>query len=257
MIPEERRNKILDELQQKGVYAVDDLARSLEVSRITVQRDITLLVERGLVEKIHGGVKLKKNKGLNFETVFEKRLNQQYEAKMEIAEKALSVVRDHSTIFIDSSTTCYIFARELLKRRYLDLGIITNSPAVQLEALGYPDSKIISTGGELRQNFNMLAGKWVIEFMMRVNIDAAFISTAGVSSEWNLTTSNAELAEILATVFGRTDEVNLLVDSSKFFKAGMLNIGSISRCRRVISNSEIDSRLLADIERMHGLEMIC
>jgi DeoR/GlpR family transcriptional regulator of sugar metabolism len=143
-----------------------------------------------------------------------------------------------------------------LKQHHLDLGIITNSPAILQEALNYHESKVISTGGELRQNFNMLAGKWVIEFLGRVNIDAAFISTAGVSSDWNITTSNAELAEILGTLFERTNEVNLLVDSSKFLKAAMLNVGHISQCHRVISDGKIDAGLLSGIEHIQDLELI-
>jgi len=256
MIPEERRSRIFSELKERGVFSIEELVRSLGVSRITVQRDIAALAEQDLVVKVHGGVKLKKEKGLVIETLFEKRLNQHYEAKVEIGAKAVALVRDHSTVFIDSSTTCYLFARELFKRHYLDLSIITNSPAVQMEALVYPECRVISTGGELRQSFNMLAGRWVIEFLGKVNIDAAFISAAGVSPEFNLTTSNPELAEILKAVFLETDEVNLLADSSKFFRAAMLDIGPIGQCRRLITDSSMDEGLMAEILRVHELEMI-
>jgi DeoR family myo-inositol catabolism operon transcriptional repressor len=250
MIPEERRNKILNELYGRDIYPIDGLVKSLGVSRITVQRDINLLQQRGLVNKVHGGVRLNRESPQRFESLFRKRLQQNYEKKLEIATTALKFVKEHTTIYIDSSTTCYVFAQALLKKRYLDLGIITNSPAIQQEALGYPNRRVISTGGELRQQFNMLAGRWVCEFIEKINIDAAFISTAGVSPEWNLTTSNSELMEILKAVLAKSNEVNLLVDSGKFFKAAMLNIGHISQCTRVISNSDIDGELLQEIRRM-------
>lgn len=57
MIPEERRNRILLKLTDKGVYSVNELVKELAVSRITVQRDINILKERGLYQKIHGGVR--------------------------------------------------------------------------------------------------------------------------------------------------------------------------------------------------------
>lgn len=256
MIPEERRNKIISKLLEKGVYSIDEFVKGLRVSRITVQRDINLLEERGLVEKVHGGVKWKKDRSPGIETLFDARLNQNYEKKEEIAVKAVEFVHEHSTIFIDSSTTCCIFARELFKTRYLDLGIITNSPAIQHEALNYPDFKVISTGGELRQNFNMFAGRWVIEFLEKVNIDAAFISTAGVSPSLKITTSNAELAEILKTVFQRTGEVNLLADSSKFFRAAMLDVGSVEQCSRVISDTGFEKKPGQDLKRISSLKLI-
>lgn len=256
MIPEERRNKIINKLRERGVYSIDEFVKGLGVSRVTVQRDINILEKRGLVQKIHGGVKWKEEGIPYFETLFTVRLNQNYEKKVEIATKALEFVHDHSTIFIDSSSTAYVFARRLFKRKYLDLGIITTSPAIQNEALRNPDSKVISTGGELRQNFNMFAGRWVLDFLERVNIDSAFISAAGISTTLNITTSNAELAEILKAVFYRTEEVNLLVDSSKFFKAAMLNIGHINKCRRIITDSGFDEKRITDIQEISGLELV-
>jgi DeoR/GlpR family transcriptional regulator of sugar metabolism len=245
-----------DKLVERRVYSLDDLSSDLGVSRITIQRDIILLERRGLVTKVHGGVKLPEKQGNSFETLFDVRLDQNSEKKEEIARKALSFVQDHSTIFIDSSTTCFYFARELLKKRYLDLGIVTNSPAIQNEALHHQDCRLISTGGELRQNFNMLTGKMVIEFMQMVNIDSAFISAAGVSSTWHLTTSNLELAEILKIVISRTESVNLLVDSSKFFKAAMLNIAHINECTRVISDSGVGGELKRDIGKTGDIEVV-
>ncbi|UCB46464.1 MAG: DeoR/GlpR transcriptional regulator [Spirochaetota bacterium] len=256
MIPEERRNRILTELSGRDIYPIDGLVKSLGVSRITVQRDISLLHQRGLVHKVHGGVKLNRENPKGIETLFTKRLQQNYERKLEIANKSIQFVKDHTTVFIDSSTTCYIFAQALLKKHYLDLSIITNSPAIQQEALGHPNRRVISTGGELRQNFNMLAGRWVCDFIENINIDAAFISAAGVSSEWNITTSNAELLEILKTVLARCGEINLLADSSKFFKAAMLNIGHISQCTRVISDSEINKELLQEIRQLSNVMVV-
>ncbi len=256
MIPEERRNQIINKLVEKRVYSLNDLSSDLGVSRITIQRDIMLLEERGLVTKVHGGVKLHEGQVNSFETLFDVRLNQNIEKKEEIARKALSFVQDHSAIFIDSSTTCFFFARQLLKKRYLDLGIVTNSPAIQNEALHYPDCRLILTGGELRQNFNMLAGGMVIEFLRMVNIDSAFISAAGVSSNWHLTTSNPELAEILKIVIHKTRTVSLLVDSSKFFKAAMLNIAHIGECSRIIVDSDIPGELKRDIQKTGDLEVV-
>ncbi len=256
MIPEERRNEIINKLMEKGVTSINEFVKLLGVSRITIQRDISILEKRGLVEKIHGGVKWKNEHPLYFETLFNVRLGHNYEKKIEIAEKAIEIVQDHSTIFIDSSSTAYIFARELFKKRYLDLGIITTSPSIQHEALNYSDSKVISTGGELRQNFNMLAGRWVIDFLEKINLDAAFISAAGISPDLNITTSNPELAEVLKTVFQRTREVNLLVDSSKFFKTAMLNIGHIDQCKRIITDGGVDNETISRIKKIGLLEMV-
>jgi len=256
MIPEQRRETIISKLKEKDIYSIDSLAKELNVSRITIQRDINILGQKGLVDKVHGGVKLRSETDGYFESRFQVRMRQNYEKKLEIAKKALSYVNDHSTIFLDSSTTIYIFATELFKKKFVDLNIITTSPAILCESLKYPDLKIISTGGELRSNFNMLGGGWVIDFLEKVNIDSAFVSAAGISTSREITTANRELANILGVVFKKSGEINLLVDGSKFFKAGMLNISLLDRCRRIITDGEIDKNIVSDLSEISSLEII-
>jgi DeoR/GlpR family transcriptional regulator of sugar metabolism len=243
MIPEERRNTILTKLDEKGVYSVNELVKELSVSRVTVQRDIKILKERGLLQKVHGGIRAAEKRNAHIETLFSARLKQNVEKKVEIAGKAIEFVRDHSTIFIDSSSTCFIFARELFKKRFVNLSIITTSPSILNEAMQYPEATVVSTGGLLRQNFSMFAGKWVVDFLEQVNIDTAFISAAGLSPSLQITTSNADLGEILRVVFRRAQEINLLADSSKFFISAMLDIAHVNDCRRIISDGGLRSKL--------------
>ena len=60
MIPEQRRAKILEKLNKKKIYTLDDLTSELGVSRITIQRDVNILEKNELLERIHGGIRLKK-----------------------------------------------------------------------------------------------------------------------------------------------------------------------------------------------------
>jgi len=256
MIPEERRKEILNKIKKSDIYTIDDLTKELGVSRVTVQRDVNLLKKRGLVDRIHGGVKIIREDGITFETRFSTRLKKNYREKLEIAKKALNYVSDSSILFIDSSTTSYIFSKELFKEKFIDLTIITNSPAILCEALSYPDLKVISTGGQLRRNFNMLFGNWVIDFLKKVNIDSAFISAAGLSIESGITTSDSELANILTMVFTRSKNINILADSSKFNQVGMLNISPVNNGMRIITDKGIDNNVITDFKKKSDIELI-
>lgn len=256
MIPEQRRQKIIERLREDDICSIDRLTEELGVSRITIQRDINLLVEQGLAVKIHGGVQLKKTMETTIETRFNSRLKQKYENKVKIAKKAITFLKDSSIIFLDSSTTIYIFAKEIFKRNFVDLTIITNSPAIIFESMQYDKIKIISTGGELRVDFNMFAGSWVLDFLEKVNINSAFISAAGISPEGIITSNNRDLVNIIKEVFSRSLEVNLLVDSAKFQKSGMLNVGSLDGCRRVITDKNIDKKLVKDNRLFKNTELI-
>ncbi|MFO7928977.1 MAG: DeoR/GlpR family DNA-binding transcription regulator [Candidatus Humimicrobiaceae bacterium] len=256
MIPEKRRQKIINKLKERNIETLDKLTEELGVSRVTIQRDVNLLEKEGLLSRVHGGVKINSEGFNHFESRFQNRLSQNYVKKLEIAKKGLGFVYDESTIFLDSSTTVYIFFKELAKQKFIDLNIITTSPAILCEALKYPDLKVISTGGELRAGFNMLCGSWVLEFLDKVNIDASFISAAGISGEHMLTTSNKELANILAKIFKRSRNMNLLADSSKFYKTGMLNISSIGECGRVVTDGQIDRSIATKLKDLYNLEIV-
>ncbi|MEI2613136.1 MAG: DeoR family transcriptional regulator [Candidatus Promineifilaceae bacterium] len=57
-IPVDRRDKILEWLKAVPVLTIEDLAERLNISNMTVHRDLQLLSEKGLVEKVHGGARL-------------------------------------------------------------------------------------------------------------------------------------------------------------------------------------------------------
>ena len=52
---ESRFRTILTKLQQSGSVAVDDLSAELEVSVVTIRRDLDVLEQQGLLSRTHGG----------------------------------------------------------------------------------------------------------------------------------------------------------------------------------------------------------
>jgi DeoR/GlpR family transcriptional regulator of sugar metabolism len=240
MLPEERRNKILEMLNGVALCSVADLVERLDVSRITVVRDLAFLEKSGIVTKVHGGAKLHNEDLPRYEARFKVRMNKNLQRKQAIGREAALLPKDDNTIFIDSSTTAYIFALELMKRKFSHLNIITNSPAILNAAKEASGVSIIATGGELNPVFNMLGGLWVTDFLEKINFDAAFISASGISEKLNLTTSSIDIANILTKVISRTTRVNLLADSSKFSKQEMINIFPLSRCSLLITDEGIN-----------------
>jgi DeoR/GlpR family transcriptional regulator of sugar metabolism len=175
---------------------------------------------------------------------------------MDIASKALKYLSGNQTIFLDSSSTVFVFASEILKNETLQSNLVTNSPAIIVEALKHPNTGIICTGGELIQEFNIFGGEWVAEFLQNINLDVAFVSAAGVSENGTITTNNKDLAGILKKVFLKAGAVNLLIDSSKFFKKGMLDIASLDDCKRIITDKEISDSILKKLKKITGSQII-
>ncbi len=256
IIPEERKKLISDFVYRNKVCSLSYLASKLGVSKITIQKDINSLAENGLVLKVQGGIKLKEKDDITIVTRFSTRLNQNHEQKSEIAKKALKLIKDETTIFLDHSTTCYIFALEIFKKNFLDLNIITNSPAILTEALRCSYPGVIITGGLLTQNNHMLCGDYVIDFLEKINIDMFFLSAGGVSLTNGITTNDYEISNILGRIIKNHNEIILLVDSSKFSKSCMLEIASVKRCKKIITDKAIDKETVSDFKKNTEIEFI-
>ena len=55
MLAIERRDYILKKLQETGRVQVSELSETLQVSRMTIHRDLDALAEEGLIKKVFGG----------------------------------------------------------------------------------------------------------------------------------------------------------------------------------------------------------
>jgi DeoR/GlpR family transcriptional regulator of sugar metabolism len=249
VIPEERRDRILDLIRKESVCSVKKLVSVFGVSRITIQRDLTILEESGVIAKVHGGARAVRQGPDGFETRFSIRYKQNHQNKSQIAKKALAFVRSQGCIFIDSSTTAHVFGLEVFKRDIHDLVVVTNAPSLLFEASKYPELKIISTGGEFLHSFSMYAGEWVTDFIERINIDCAFISAAGISEDLKITTEHRELSGILQKLIENSAEVNLLLDSTKLFRKGMITVADLSDCTRIITDDFVTDQQKETLSR--------
>ena len=56
MLTEERQNRVLELVRQRGFASLRDLAVELDVSESTIRRDVDQLEETGSAKRTHGGV---------------------------------------------------------------------------------------------------------------------------------------------------------------------------------------------------------
>src|SRR5438067_5513570 len=121
-LTDDRRNRVLELIRQRGFASLPDLAETLEVSESTVRRDLDFLEESGVAKRTHGGV---------FYTGpspklahFERRQAQQWDKKKAIAYLAATLIEDGDTLLLDGGSTTYELAQLLVGRV---LQVVTNS----------------------------------------------------------------------------------------------------------------------------------
>jgi DeoR/GlpR family transcriptional regulator of sugar metabolism len=241
---EARRARILERIRQEGRVSLQDLASEHEVSAVTVHRDLQLLSEEGLLQRVRGGARSLPGSLAQIETGWNARLREAAPEKDAIAAAARELVEDGSTIFIDASSTGLALARAIELRPPVDLTLVTNSPAIAL-GLSAASIHVIVAPGELDQHMRVLTGRWTTDFLAQLTFSAAFVSAAGITLDHGLTTSRSGLADTLNTAADSAERVIGLMDSTKFERSSLLTIRSAAALDMIITDNRLDPGVAA------------
>ena len=152
-----------------------------EVSLMTIHRDLDALEQMGVIVKVRGGARSVRHTG---DPGYEERLRENNVGKAAIAEKALSLIAPHSTIFLDASTTNLMLARKLPD---IDLNVFTNAPNVALELCQLVNPSITLCCGTINRKNMALSGQITLDMLENINIDLAFVGVSGCSVEAGFT----------------------------------------------------------------------
>src|SRR3954465_5375594 len=179
MLRQQRHDRILDVVKKRKVCSINDLRQELGVSQVTIYRDLKELQRENMVSRVHGGVSVPEVGPI--ESRFSIRLGSQREAKERIGRYEAERISEGWAIFVDASTTCFVFAQALAPRGITRVTLVTNSPQIPLEMRQVPQIQVISTGGELQHQLNAFAGPMALSQLASLHFDAAYLSAAGIS----------------------------------------------------------------------------
>ena len=254
LTPVLRRARILERVQRDGGASLADLASEHAVSPVTVHRDLELLSDQGLLERVRGGARSLPDTRPPLEAGWNTRVRRAAREKDAIALKARALVEDGSTIFIDASTTGIALARALELRPPTELTLVTNSPAIAL-GLTADSIYVIMPPGELDQHLRVLTGRWTVEFLAELNLAVAFISAAGITLERGLTTSRAALADTMNAAADCARKTVGLLDSTKFKRDSLMTARSAQSLDLIITDDGLDPATVGEF-REAGVNLV-
>jgi DeoR family fructose operon transcriptional repressor len=227
----DRMESIRGALERDGRVTIADLARTLDVSEMTIRRDLDLLVDEGVARRVHGGAL-----AVGPES-FSQRSRHHARAKSRIGQKLLGLVPEHGPIAIDASSTLQRLAARLGRVR--DLTVVTNGPETFAALQDHAGVTALLTGGELDRRTSSLVGPLAVRAARDVFVSRLFVSAAALdpvlgSSEATLADAEVKLA------FAATAAATVLaVDSSKLDSRAPARTFSIENLTVLVT--ELDS----------------
>ncbi len=207
----------------KGSCSITELAEQLGVSDETIRRHVRPLVNRGQVEKVHGGIVMPDRLR---EASMDRRMGENRAAKQAIAMAVANQVEDGDTLMLDTgSTTAYVALALSRKHR---LRVVTNSTEIGRILARQDSNRVYLVGGEIGRNQLATFGPQAIEFVRRFNVRHAILSIGGINGNQELLNFDLDEAEFSRAVIAQAASVTVAADHTKFSRHALVKVCDVA-----------------------------
>jgi DeoR/GlpR family transcriptional regulator of sugar metabolism len=242
-----RHNYILKKINDEGKVLISELANSLDVSEMTIRRDLKELEAVHLLRRVYGGAV--SASGRSYEPPLLVRSRVEIEAKIRIGKYAADLVDDGDSLAIDIGSTTGEFARNLSSKK--NLTIITPGLIIADMFITKPDIRTILPGGIVRHSERSLTGQLTVKAFEGLFVDKLFLAMGGISSHAGCTEYNWEDSVVKHAMIKSAKEVIALVDASKFEVIAFAQICPLASLNRLITNAAPPDELYQALKEAH------
>lgn len=236
----ERHQYILSRLKKEGKVNVLDLCRNLNVSSVTIRKDLKLLEDKNLLYRTHGGGTLVNPYAVD-RPVNEKEKIMSAE-KMRIGAAAAELIEPNDSIIIASGTTVHSLARSI--RPKAPLTVITAALNVATELNQYPEIEVLVLGGTLRKSSSSATGHYAERMLEDFSCSKLFLGVDGIDMDFGLTTTHVQEAQLNRKMIAAAQKTIVLADSSKFGRRGFGRICGLEDIDHIITDSGVSKHAL-------------
>lgn len=238
----DRFKKIISTVNSNKRISLLQLEKLLNVSRITIQRDLVELENRKLLRRFHGGaMSLEYSEDL-YDHDLKKSVN--VAAKKLIAAKAAPLIKEGTYIGLDSSSTVYYLSETIFAGNVL---VFTCSVDSFKNLLNRDDIQVVLAGGRMHKKTHTLSGPEIIEMIGKFRFDMVFISAESYIPEIGFFDPHAEEVQVKRALIESANQTIMLIDSSK--------IAATAKGIKICDISEIDF-VVTDKPEKSGLKNI-
>jgi DeoR/GlpR family transcriptional regulator of sugar metabolism len=233
-----RHTRILEALTRSRRVEVAALAEMLDVSQVTVRKDLDQLEGKGLIRREHGYACIDGTDDVG------KRMAYHYDVKKRIAQAAADTVEEGETVMIESGSCCTLLAEELASTKR-DVTIVTNSAFIANHIRSMPHSKVILLGGYYQKDSQVLVGPMTRKCAEVFFSDKFFIGTDGFAPSFGFTGKDHLRAQTIQDLAEQAREIIVLTESEKFLSQGVVGLVRNDNVAAVYTDEKIPEELEA------------
>lgn len=248
--PSARQDHIKDLLLAHGSVRSDELSTLLDVSLMTIHRDLDTLAEQGWLRKVHGGATLQR--AGHFELNVRARLRENERLKRAVAVAALSLIGRGDAVILDDSTATLAMAEGIAEIGAITL--VTNFRRTMDAVAGVPGVELIGLGGQYHSAYDSFFGSTTAAAVGDLSADLAFVSASAVAGG-QCFHPLPESIEVKRAMLNATSRRVLVIDHSKLRKRALHRFCALSDFDTVVIDAETPAEDL-DALAESGVELV-
>jgi DeoR family glycerol-3-phosphate regulon repressor len=242
LILNQRQQELLARVKRDGHVTVEALAGSFGVTQQTIRRDIALMADHQLLQRIHGGASSQSS----VENVaYNARQVMCIEEKRRIARMVAEQIPNHASLIINLGTTTEEVAKALCNHR--GLHVMTNNLNVAAMMCSYPDCEVMVASGVMRPRDMGIVGESTIEFFRKFKVDYGIIGISSIEIDGTLRDFDMREVRTSDAIINQSRNVFLVADHSKFGRASLVELGPLSRATALFTDSQPPEEMAAVI----------
>ncbi|HEY9618964.1 MAG TPA: DeoR/GlpR family DNA-binding transcription regulator [Crinalium sp.] len=243
-LPQERRQRILDQLNQNGKVIAAELSLQFGVSEDTIRRDLRDMADAGLLQRVHGGALPLSSAVASYavrETIA-------LPAKSSIGKAAASLIHAGQVVIFDSGTTTLEVAKNLPTD--LQATTITISPQIAIALTAYPNLEVILVGGLLNPHAMAVAGSAAIETIQSIRADICILGVCSLHPEVGVTATNFEETHLKRAMIASAADVIAVATVDKLGAAAPYVVASIHEVTHIVTEADVSDEAIAPYEAL-------
>lgn len=244
MQPSERYDIILQMLSEQEMVTLPELMKRLDVSIVTVRRDLNHLEEQRLIKKVYGGAILF-NRPVSSHVNVDHRLRKHANEKEAIGRATAALINDGDSLYLGPGTTVRQVAIHL--REHKNLTVLTDSLYVATELLD-TDTEIYFMGGCIYNRGAHLSAMIPPDAWDFFHPNKAIIGATGINANYGVTDFHPRESTMLRSIIARSVNVLVVADNSKFGLVGPCATCSLERINRIITGFHGQEEILKDFQ---------
>jgi DeoR/GlpR family transcriptional regulator of sugar metabolism len=237
MLKKERHDFVMRQINLHNRVLTSDLVQLLNVSEDTIRRDLQELSDTNQLIKVHGGALSK-----SYQSSFDDSEVYAKDAKISIAKKAISLIKDGMVVLTGGGTTIIELAKQLPEN--LHATFFTISPFVAIELAKYARIEVILIGGLFSKNSQVTYGGHVINQLSEISPDLCLLGTSALHPADGLTDTDWEINQLKKTMLHASKRTAILCISEKLDISLRLKVASLENIHYLVTELSADDPAL-------------